>query len=522
VIVQTLSGLKTLAAANPRPIYYQGGQSAIPLSSGYAETPAQIYATQPNVRTCIDFLARNVAMLGLDVYRRVSDTDREHLNDHQLQQWLDNPNPATTRYRLIEDLIADLGVYFNAYWLKVREPDRIRLIRLPPQQMLVRGGLLPDAFVYQSWRGEAFEFPTSEIVYFRGYNPVSIEGGSSAMSPLMGLSQLETLAHVLGEEAAAADHREFYWRNATRQEGIIERPKDAPRWTKEQKQDWRRQWQERYSGPQGAGLVAVLEDGMTWKPTSWSMKDSEYLSTRKQAREECASSWHIPLPMVGILDHATYSNIREQHKQLYSDTLGPTLEMVTQEIEKQLLVECKDTKGIYVEFNIAAKLQGSFEEQATAFRMYVGRPIMTANEARARLNLPRITDDPSADQLAAQQGGPALPPTAALEERDPAEPTVPPVPDDGAAVQQQRIAAVVRAAWVHQAGRLGKVPREQRAEALDAERCTRELATGLLGILPWPVGFAFAARVTDDTYTRLLEGRDPFTPDREVPTCATT
>ena len=111
--------------------------------------------------------------------------------------------------------------------------------------------------------------------------------------------------------------------------------------------------------------------------------------------------------MVGILEHATFSNIKEQHKQLYADCLGPWLEMVSEEIERRLLPEARDTTDVYGEFNIAEKLKGSFEEQATALRLLVGRPVMTANEGRARLNLPSIKDDPTADQLAAQQGGPS-------------------------------------------------------------------------------------------------------------------
>jgi hypothetical protein len=47
----------------------------------------------------------------------------------------------------------------------------------------------------------------------------------------------------------------------------------------------------------------------------------------------------------------------------------------------------------YVEFNIAEKLQGSFEEQAGVMSTLVGRPIMTANEGRARFNLPAIPDE---------------------------------------------------------------------------------------------------------------------------------
>jgi phage portal protein BeeE len=41
--------------------------------------------------------------------------------------------------------------------------------------------------------------------------------------------------------------------------------------------------------------------------------------------------------MVGILDHASFSNITEQHKMLYQDTLGPWLTMIQEEIALQLI-----------------------------------------------------------------------------------------------------------------------------------------------------------------------------------------
>ena len=96
-------------------------------------------------------------------------------------------------------------------------------------------------------------------MYVNGYNP---------LNPLVGLSPLETLRRILAEDAAASEHRARYWRNAARMEGVIERPKDAPKWTPTQKQTWREQWQTRFTGPQSAGQTPVLEDGMTFKQTS--------------------------------------------------------------------------------------------------------------------------------------------------------------------------------------------------------------------------------------------------------------
>jgi hypothetical protein len=72
--------------------------------------------------------------------------------------------------------------------------------------------------------------------------------------------------------------------------------------------------------------------------------------------------------------------------------------MTEQDIDLQLLPEFEETKGVYVEFNIAEKLQGDFDQQTKSLQSAVGRPWMTANEARSVMNLP-LSDDPGADEL---------------------------------------------------------------------------------------------------------------------------
>jgi hypothetical protein len=104
------------------------------------------------------------------------------------------------------------------------------------------------------------------------------------------------------------------------------------------------------------------------------------------------------LPLVGILDHATFSNIEEQHKHLYQDTLGPWLTMIEEEYALQLIPDFDTSGRIYVEFNLAEKLKGTFEEQAKIMQTMVGAPVMTRNEGRARLNL-SPSEDPGADEL---------------------------------------------------------------------------------------------------------------------------
>jgi hypothetical protein len=97
--------------------------------------------------------------------------------------------------------------------------------------------------------------------------------------------------------------------------------------------------------------------------------------------------------MVGVLDNANFSNVREFRKMLYGDTLGPILADLEARLNQFLVPRISPTPGVYVEFNINEKLQGSFDEQTAALQSSVGRPWMTANEARALWNLPALDGD---------------------------------------------------------------------------------------------------------------------------------
>ncbi len=474
-----VSSLGTLTAAASTPSALATVSTSGPFFDGYRRTYAQIYQTQPAVRTVIDFFARNIAQLGLHAYRRVSDTDRVRLTDHPLPRLLKRPNPATTRYRFIESTVQDAAIYANAYWLKVRPSSGpLGLVRLPAGEMRVRGTLLPTGYEWEPQSGRPpLSFAPSEIVHFRLYDP-----GNAAL----GFPPLETLRRELAEYAAAGDYRQAFWKNSARVESVITRPANAPKWLPDQRRDFRKDWQE-FAGAR-AGMTPVLEDGMELKPISSTARDSQFIESRKLFLEEVARAYHVPLPMVGILDHATFSNIREQHKQLYQDCLGPWLVMLEEEIELQLLGEFDAVDDVYLEFNIAEKLKGSFEEQAAALYQLTGRPVMTVHEARARLNLPS-TGDPANDKIAEVAPGQAR--------------SLP------APVDQSALAAVLGRFASRQHARLAKQDAEQRVEQYDAGRWHQELTADLTPIIGDRARMA-AATVVGGTLERLRAGVDAW------------
>lgn len=357
----------------------------VKLADDYTADYAAVWAAQGALRTTVDFLGRNIASLGLHLFERVSDTDRARVTKHPLASLLGAPNPHTTRYRLMDSLVRDMGIYDRAYWLKLKGggPAARQLVRLPPAKVRAIGKnwMYPEGFEFSGGRGKK-TFTPDQVVFFRGYSP---DGDHSGVSPI------ESLRRVLAEEYEAGRMREQILRNGARASGYLERPVGSPKWSTEAADRFRAGWRAQYTGggPE-AGGTPILEDGMKFVSASQTSKELQYVETRKLTREEVAAAYFIPPTMVGVMDSATFSNIREQHKHLYQDTLGPWLTMIAEELMLQLLPEFGDTSGLYLEFNLGEKLRGSFEEQASQLQAATGGPWMTRNEARARNNMPSV------------------------------------------------------------------------------------------------------------------------------------
>ncbi len=357
--------------------------NSIQITADYSAAYGQIWKTHGSVRTVVDFLGRNIASLGLHLFERVDDADRRRVTDHPLIIMLDQPNPWTTHYSFFDAMVRDLAIYERFLAVKASYGDRTALFRIPPSMWAPMGEnwLVAEAFEVRGNQGKK-TYTRDQVVYIGGYSPDGDLGG---------VSPLESLRQVLAEEYEAARMRANVFRNGARTSGYLERPVGAPAWSKEARARFRAGWRSQYAGGgTEAGGTPILEDGMKFVDASQTARDLQYIESRKLTREEVASAYFIPPPMVGLLDKASFSNIKEQHKNLYQDTLGPWLQRITQELVLQLFPDYGGMAGHYLEFNLEEKMRGSFEEQAAQLQASVGGPWMTRNEARAMRNLHAI------------------------------------------------------------------------------------------------------------------------------------
>lgn len=345
---------------------------------------AEMWRTQPYLRTVVTFLARNIAQLGLHAFQRVEENDRQRLRDG-VAEAVARPNRTTTTYELIYGLVADLALYDAAYLLLSPDVAEQPIARLPVSWVQAYGGdaLGPEGYrVRANDRGETVDVPADQIVAFHGWHPNATTIGSSPVA---------ALREILAEQVQAARYREMVWRRGGKVGAVLTRPVDAPEWSDDARKQFKLDWEARFTG-QGpnVGGTPLLEDGMSLSRVDFSAHEMQFIEGSRLALNTVASVYHVNPTMIGLLDNANYSNVREFRRMLYGDTLGPILAQVEDRLNA-FLVPAFDTRpGVYVEFNVEEKLRGNFEEQTAAIQSAVGRPWMTANEARALRNMPAI------------------------------------------------------------------------------------------------------------------------------------
>ncbi len=373
--------------SGPGQMYYPS--DGIDLTNLHAAYAA-LYKAQPWVYTLVQKIALGTSRLPLKLYRR--DTDGSRLDEHgtAYAELLAKPSPRWGGKALWLWTVATRELYGEAMWLKRRDDqDQVRqLFPLHPANLLVRPG--PDGeqeYVYVGrMRATAMlpPFPARDVVHFKSYNPDNTTRG---------LSPCEPLRQTLLAEDATRRGQAAMWRNGARPSVVLTTDKAM---SEPAIRRMSASWDAMHSGIDSWGKTAILEEGATPHVLQVNPNEMQYVESRRLNREECCAVWDIPPPAVHILDRATFSNITEQMRSLYRDSMSPRLGHYEDTIATQLTPDFDPTGATYAEFLLDEVLRGAYEARMPANAQAIQTGQATPNEVRRRENLP---DMAGGDQL---------------------------------------------------------------------------------------------------------------------------
>lgn len=372
----------------PEQINYNFGINAPVQVLNY--TAQQLYQTQDNLQAVVNYLANSIAQLPLKVYRRTDENIRERDRESPAALLIYKPNRWQTSFEFNRALTTEYLVFGAVYVWTVpsAETESGYEMFIVPTEWLIdhlevsSNPYEPDAIWIKTKDGTAFEVPADEFTLFRTYSPGN-PGGF--------ISPISALRNTLQEQIEAGNFRKELWHSSGRLNAQIIRPANVQPWTDETRKKFITMFREAWgAGGSKAGSIPLLEDGMEIKPFQTSFKESQWAESVRLSRETVAAAYGVNPSLIWHTEAQTYASAKDNARQLYSECLGPILQMLQQRYNAFLLPKVGADPNTYVEFDLNEKLKGSFEERAGILQAAVGGPWLTRNEARADNNLPPI------------------------------------------------------------------------------------------------------------------------------------
>lgn len=334
----------------------------------------------PMMQTCVTLLAESMAQLPLEMFRRVGEDSRKAARDHPLYDVLKyRPNPWQTPFDRMELAQGHAGLRGNAFTYIDRD-GRGRIQNLYPLSsdnvsVLIGADRRPFYKV-----GSQAALSQEHIHHVRWF---SVDGYT-------GLSPVMLHADSIGHTQALSEYASKSFRHGTALSGVLERPKEAPAIESQAGVDRiTEDWMSKFGGAANAGKVALLQEGMTFKPLVPNNVDADLVAALNLTDLSMARIYKVPLPMTGSMEGATYNNVENLQIQYVIYCLMPWVRRHEQAMMRDLLSGA-ERREYYIEFNVAGLLRGNTAARYAAYA--VGRQWgwLSINDIRRLENLPPV------------------------------------------------------------------------------------------------------------------------------------
>ncbi len=143
-------------------------------------------------------------------------------------------------------------------------------------------------------------------------------------------------------------------------------------------------WVEANSGKKSGG-VAVLEEGATFTPTTFSPEILQFLESRKFGVVEIARFLGLPPTKLFDTDAATFNNLENANLEVAVDTLDAWARMLEAQADVKLINN--QYAGVFTELDLYAVFRGDMKTRSDYFSKMMQSAAMTPNEVRMREGL---------------------------------------------------------------------------------------------------------------------------------------
>lgn len=383
MILSRLLGGDESRAINPDHVFQRTAVGAPSIAAGMQVTP-DTALNYSDVWACVRVLSATAGTIPLQVFRR-GDSGRARVLDSIAAQLVARPAPYMTPSVFVSSLVTNLALYGNAFVTKYRDPGRpvsfFGIVHPARVQVKVEKGepvfqISPGS----GGLGASGTFTRRDVIHVKTW---SVDG-------IVGLSPI-SCSQAIGLGSQLQRYGAQYFANSAHPSGILQ---TANRLSPEAIERLKDSWTAKFSGVDNASKVAVLEEGLEWRPLTIPMHDQEFLAQRRYSAQEIARIYGIPAWMVNADSGSsmTYSNTEQSSQAFLSYSLQPYLGAIEQAFAQDEDLFPADGPD-YPEFLLDAMLRPDARTRAEVYSTALaGAAWMSPDEVRQRENLGPMPD----------------------------------------------------------------------------------------------------------------------------------
>lgn len=335
------------------------------------------------VWACATLIASDISKLDLCLQKQDA-TSGIYLNAESatFSPVLRKPNHYQTRIEFIYTWIISKLLRGNTYILLERDKSRDVSAMYPLDPTRVKVLVSPRGSVFYELATdnlagleESVTVPATEIIH---------DKTATLFHPLCGLSPLHACALAAMQGLNIQRNTDRLFLNGSQLTGVLTAPASISQPVADRIQ---KHWDSNFTGPQSAGRVAVLGDGLHFEPMTMTAVDAQLIEQLKWTDEKVCSCFHVPPYMVGLGPPPPYANSEPLLQLYYSQCLQALIESLELHLVEGLGA---DDAGYCVELEIEGL---SRMDSATKMKMAtdgVKGTVFTPNEARQMFNKPPI------------------------------------------------------------------------------------------------------------------------------------
>lgn len=344
----------------------------------------------PSVVFCVELISGSIAQLPVYLYKendkgeveRVWDDRRVFLLNHE-------PNEMLNGYNFKKKMVKDYLFYGASYTKMVKERNNV--LEMHPFNMrnvqvtkYVKDGYKYSADIKLMTYGH--DGQGMERV-FKPYEMVTVLRDSEDGITSRGILEegSKTLQLALNE----VEYSSNILKNGALPIGVLQ---TANKISEIAMKRLKSGWESLYSGARNAGKTVILEEGLEYNPISLRPNDLEMVESKKITISDISRLFNVPESMLNA-DANKYASNEQNNLHFLQFTLAPILIAIESALDKSLLLEDEKREGYYFRFDTNEILRTTEREKIEATTEALSKGLWSLNEARARIDLPKLDED---------------------------------------------------------------------------------------------------------------------------------